>query len=31
VVAFVIGTILFVVAIGLLDARLIPWPKAGGE
>jgi hypothetical protein len=25
--AFVIGVLLFVVAAGILDARLLPWPK----
>ena len=27
IVSFILGTILFVILIGLLDARLIPWPK----
>jgi hypothetical protein len=26
--AFVVGAILFILVIGLLDARLIPWPRA---
>ena len=26
--SFIIGIILFVIVIGLLDARLIPWPRA---
>jgi hypothetical protein len=25
--AFVLGVLLFVVVIGILDSRLIPWPK----
>ena len=25
--AFVIGVLLFVVVAGVLDARLLPWPK----
>ena len=25
--AFVLGVLLFVVVIGILDRRLIPWPK----
>jgi hypothetical protein len=30
-VAFILGTIIFVIVIGLLDARLIPWPKPAGR
>ena len=25
--AFVLGVVLFVVVVGILDRRLIPWPK----
>ena len=25
--AFVLGVLLFVVVVGILDSRLIPWPK----
>ena len=29
--AFVLGVLLFVVVAGILDARLIPWPRPGQE
>jgi hypothetical protein len=29
--AFVIGVLLFVVIAGILDARLIPWPRPEKE
>jgi hypothetical protein len=30
-VAFFLGIFVFVVVIGVLDARLIPWPKPEGR
>jgi hypothetical protein len=30
-VAFVVGVLLFVVVAGILDARLLPWPKPHRE
>lgn len=29
--AFVLGVLLFVVVAGILDSRLIPWPKPGNR
>jgi hypothetical protein len=29
--AFVLGVLLFVVVAGILDARLIPWPRPTDE
>jgi hypothetical protein len=29
IVAFILGTILFVLLIGALDARWVPWPRPG--
>jgi hypothetical protein len=29
--AFVLGVLLFVVVAGILDNRLIPWPKPGNR